>query len=73
MYKTRKFYYKTTKLLHNLYTFECESGLKEGKVLQGRQSTRFQKCLAEPIVFPEVRVVSYFDWQIIKDHGCKVP
>ena len=34
---------------------------------------RFQKCFAEPTVFPEVRVVSYFDWQIIKDHGCKVP
>ena len=52
---------------------ECKSGLEEGKVLQGRQSTRFQKCFAEPTVFPEVRVVSYFDWKIIKDHGCKVP
>ena len=51
---------------------ECKSWLEEGNVLQGRQSTRFQKCFEEPTVFPEVRVVSYSDWQIIKDHGCKV-
>ena len=53
-----------------IYTFhacvinECKSGLVEGKGLQERQSTRFQKYFSEPRVFPKVRAASYFDIDI---------
>ena len=53
-----------------IYTFhacvinECKSGLEEGKGLQERQSTRFQKYFSEPPIFPKVRAASYFDIDI---------
>lgn len=53
-----------------IYTFhacvinECKSGLVEGKCLQERQSTRFQKYFSEPTVFPKVLAASYFDIDI---------
>lgn len=53
-----------------IYTFhacvinECKSGLEEGKGLQERQSTRFQKYFSEPTIFPKVRAASYFDIDI---------
>ena len=39
------------------------------KCLARKTKHAFSKFFAEPTVFPEVQTVSYFDWQIIKDHG----